>query len=459
MCRVTSTTQTAPVRGPRGWPLLGSLPAFARDPLAFFEHLRDDYGDWVDWSLGPRRSVMVSRPEQVAELLAGVEVTFSPSELGWAFRQVLGNGVVVATGPDWRRKRALVQPSVRPRQVKSYAATMVECAAATADGWAAGRRVDVMREMTALTQRIAVRTLFGTETAGREEVIARAMAVAQHEIGAEFRGVTMFLPPWLSTPGRRRLRAAVVQLDQEMHRVISEHREAAAAGEERDDLLSRLLAARDEDGGPLSEQELRDEAITLYIGGHETTSTALTWAWYLLGQSPEARARLDAELAQVLDGRLPTFDDYARLPWTQQVVKEALRLYPPIWLVSVVARDGATLGGRTVPTGSTVWCSQWSMQRDPRWFPDPAEFRPERWDPDPAVPVTDHAWFPFGGGQRTCLGARFALVEAALVLAVLAQRFRVEPDPGDPGVSTGLTLQPGQPILATLRDATGAEVG
>ncbi|MFD3804499.1 cytochrome P450 [Streptomyces sp. NPDC058619] len=256
-------------RGPRRWPLLGNLPAFARDPLAFFASLRDGYGDWVPWSLGLHRNVLVSRPEHAGELLGALESTFKPTELGWAFRQLLGNGVVVATGDDWRRKRALVQPAVRPRKVRSYATAMVECADALVRGWREGDRIDVHREMAGLTQRIAVRTLFGSDAAGREAPISAAMATAQRELGTEFRGITLFLPPWVQTPGRRRMRAAVSVLDREIEHVIREHESASAAGAERDDLLSRLLAARDERGGPLSRKELRDESITLYIGGHE----------------------------------------------------------------------------------------------------------------------------------------------------------------------------------------------
>lgn len=437
--------------GPRAWPLLGNLPAFARDPLAFFESLRDDHGDWVPWRLGPQRNVLVSRPEHAGELLGAVEDTFTPMELGWAFRQLLGNGVVVATGDDWRRKRALVQPAVRPRQVRSYAATMVECADALAGSWREGERVDVHREMAGLTQRIAVRTLFGTDAAGREAPISAAMATAQRELGAEFRGVTTFLPPWVRTPGRRRMRRAVAVLDREIEHVVREHEATTADGAEREDLLSRLLAARDEHGDPLSRKELRDESITLYIGGHETTSTTLTWAWQLLSGAPGARARLTEELDRVLGGRLPTYDDYARLPWTRQVVKEALRVYPPIWLISAVAGRGASLGGRPVPAGTSVWISPWSMHRDPRWFPDPEAFRPERWDEGAADPVSEQAWLPFGGGPRACLGARFALVEAALVLAVLAQRFHLDSGAEPVGVYPGLTLQPKTPVLATLR--------
>ncbi|MEV7591072.1 cytochrome P450 [Streptomyces sp. NPDC089922] len=437
--------------GPRGWPLLGNLPAFARDPLAFFESLRDGYGDWVSWSLGPTRNVLVSLPEHAGELLGAVESTFRPTELGWAVHQLLGEGVVVATGDDWRRKRALVQPAVRPRQVRGYAATMAGCADALAGTWREGERIDVHREMAGLTQRIAVHTLFGSNAAGREGPIAAAMAAAQRELGAEFRGVTMFLPPWVRTPGRRRMRAAVAVLDREMAHVIAEHEAASAGGAERDDLLSRLLAARDEQGLPLSRKELRDESITLYVGGHETTSTTLTWAWQLLSGAPAARARLTAELDTVLGGRLPAYDDYARLPWTRQVVKEALRLYPPIWLITAVAGTDASLGGRPVAPDTRVWTSPWSMHRDPRWFPDPEAFRPERWDEDAPHPVPEHAWFPFGGGPRACLGARFALVEAVLVLAVLGQRFHLDSGAGRAGVFPGLTLQPDRPVLATLR--------
>lgn len=435
------------VPGPRRLPGLGNLPAFARDPLGFFVRLRDR-GDLVEWRLGPQRALFVSRPEHIGELLKGVETVFRHPELGWAFKLVLGDGVVTSEGPAWRRKRALVQPAVRPRQVRSYAGTMADCAAALADAWQPGQRIDVRREMLALTQRIAVRTLFGAETAGREEVIGSAMDVAQRAIGAEFRGLTLFLPPWVPTPGRRRLRRAVEVIDAEVGRVTEERRRT---GEERDDLLGRLLAARDEEGRPLSDKELRDEAVTLYIGGHETTGTTLTWAWYLLSRNPGARARLGRELAEVLGGRTPGLDDLRLLPYTEQVVKETLRLYPPVWLMTGIAKEGSALGGLPLSEGTVVWSSQWSAHRDPRWFPDPGAFRPERWDAgaEPAVP--DHAWFPFGGGARACLGARFAMVEAALVLATLAQRFHVELGPGEVAPRTGLTLQPGSPMPATLR--------
>ncbi|MFI9201053.1 cytochrome P450 [Streptomyces sp. NPDC053048] len=446
-----SEAPVRPVAGPRGLPLLGNLPAFGRDPLGFFTRLRDDYGDFVTWSLGPLRSVFVSRPDHIAELLGAVEHGYEPLRIGWGLKQLVGDSVLLSTGEDWRRKRALVQPTVRPRHVRTYAATMVDCSVTLADGWRDGQRVDVRHEMTRLTQRIVVRTLFGNDLEGEGGRLGDAMTVIQHELGTELRGVNLFLPSWVRTPSRRRMLAAVEVVDAEVERLIDARRAAGTdSAADRDDLLSRLLAARDESGRALTPREVRDEAVTLWAAGHETTSTALTWIWLLLSTSPAARSRLAEELDRVLGGRPPVYEDYERLPWTRQVVKEALRLYPPAWLIPAVAGKGAALAGVPLRAGTVVWCSQWSAHRDPRWFPGPTEFRPERWDADAPDAVPDHAWFPFGGGQRTCLGARFALVEAALVLATLAQRFRLETDPHDGRPSVGLLLQPAVPLRATL---------
>ncbi|MEV4439511.1 cytochrome P450 [Streptomyces sp. NPDC049577] len=449
----TPAPPLVPVPGPRSLPLLGNLPAFGRDPLAFLVRLRDDHGDAVTWSLGPRRSLFLFHPRHIAELLGAVESDYDILDIGWAFRQVVGHSLILSKGAEWRRKRSLVQPTVRPRQVRVYAETMVDCARTAADDWQDGERIDVQREMQLITQRIVLRTLFGNDLGEQARALGDAMGVAQQEIGEEVRGLGILLPSWVRTPARRRMLEAVATLDAEVHRLIRA-RQAAGAAADRDDLLSRLLAARDEQGRPLTAKEVRDEAVTLWAAGHETTSTALTWIFHLLSGSPAARARLDAELDRVLGGRPPAFEDYEHLTWTQQIVKEALRLYPPAWLIAGVAREGATLGGTPVRAGTIVWCSQWTTHRDPRWFRDPASFRPERWDPDAPDPIPDHAWFPFGGGQRTCLGARFALVEAALVLATLAQRHHLDITPADVVPRPGLLIQPAGPLTATLRRRT-----
>ncbi|MEU9705896.1 cytochrome P450 [Streptomyces sp. NPDC047981] len=440
------------VPGPRGVPLLGNLPEFGKDPLAFFERLRER-GDFVSWRFGPGPALFIAHPDAIGELLTEVEHTFDQPDLGIAFRTVMGNGVVVAKGAEWRRKRSLVQPSVRPKQVRSYAATMAECAIALADRWSDGERIDIKKEMATLTQLIAVRTIFGVDTAADAEAIGRAMDVAQKEIGAEFSGIGALLPDWVPTPGRARIKRAAAVIDAEVGRVVARHR---GGDTERPDLLSRLLAAQDETGAHLSDQEIRDETVTLYIGGHETTSSTLVWAWQLLSRNPRVRDALGEELDRVLGDREPGFEDYARLPYTQAVVKETLRLYPTIWLLTGVARDGATLGGRAIPAGTRVWSSQWATHRDGRWFAEPEEFRPERWgavEGEPAEEIPEYAWFPFGGGPRACLGTRFAMVEAVLILAVLARRFRLDLDLGAGEIRPvpSLTLQPDRDVLATVR--------
>ncbi|MFH9470325.1 cytochrome P450 [Streptomyces clavifer] len=436
-----------PLPGPRGLPVLGSLPQFGKDPLAFFERLRS-YGDMVSWRFGRNDCVFVSDPTYIGELLTETERTFDQPLLGIAFRTVMGNGVVVARGPDWRRKRSLVQPSVRPKQVKSYASTMTASTVDLADTWSGGERIDVKREMAALTQKIAVRTIFGVDTPADAEAMGRAMDIAQQEIGKEFSGLGAILPDWVPTPGRARIRKAAAVIDAEVGRVVARHRDGDG---ERPDLLSRLLTAVDETGAHLTDKEIRDETVTLYIGGHETTSSTLVWAWYLLARNPGARAALADELDRVLGDREPGIDDYAQLTYAQAVVKETLRLYPTIWLVTGVAKEGAQIGGVPMPAGTRVWSSQWATHRDERWFPQPEEFRPGRWDPEDGDDVPEYAWFPFGGGPRVCLGTRFAMVEAVLILAVLARRFELDVDPGIINPVPTLTLQPDREVMATVR--------
>lgn len=444
-----STDTVTPITdGPRGVPLLGNLPQFAKDPLAFFTRLRECGADQVRWTMGRTPARFLCHPELIGELLSAREGAFVQPDLGYAFKYLMGEGVVTARGADWRRKRALVQPSVRPRQVRVYARTMIATARELADRWSGGEHIDVQREMQSVTQRIAVRTIFGTDAAVEESVIADSMAVAQRQMGAEFRGLGAMLPDWVRTPGRIRFTRAVDTLDAEVARLVTACREV---GDGRDDLLSRLLAARDEQGVPLTDREIRDETVTLYNAGHETTATTLTWAWYLLSRHPRVRERLDAELSSVLAGRTPDCDDYAELRYTEWIVKETLRVRPTVWLNYAVAEKGATLGGEPVDEGTQVWISPWATHLDSRWFPDAEEFRPERWAPDAPDKVTDNAWFPFGGGTRACLGARFAMVEAVLVLATVAQRFHLDVDPGEVGPKVGLTLQPDRDIRATVR--------
>ncbi|MCM2429424.1 cytochrome P450 [Streptomyces sp. RKAG337] len=445
---MSTDTATAIADGPRGVPLLGNLPQFARDPLAFFTRLREYPADQVRWTMGRTPARFLCHPELIGELLSSRGTVFEQPDLGFSFKYLMGEGVVTARGADWRRKRAIVQPAVRPRQVRIHAGTMSAVAQQLADRWSGGEHIDIQQEMEGVTQRIAVRTIFGTDAAVDEELIARSMGVAQRQMGAEFRGLGAILPDWVRTPGRIRFKAAVDTLDTEVARLVTARR---TSGEDRDDLLSRLLAARDEKGVPLTDREIRDESVTLYNAGHETTATTLTWAWYLISRNEAVRGKLVAELRRELAGRTPDFDDYGRLTYTESVIKETLRIRPTVWLNYAVATEGATLGGEPVEPGTQVWISPWATHLDPRWFPAAQEFRPERWAPDAPDPITDNSWFPFGGGTRACLGARFAMVEAVLVLATLAQRFHLDVDPGDIRPTVGLTLQPDRAVRATVR--------
>ncbi|GGY07808.1 hypothetical protein GCM10010358_71130 [Streptomyces minutiscleroticus] len=454
------TVPLRPVPGPRGLPWLGNLPAFGKDPLTFLARLRDGFGDAVTWSLGPRRSLFLSHPQHIAEFLGSRAGPYDVLRIGWAVRRLVGDSLLLSAGADWRRKRGMVQPTVRPRQVRRYARTMVDSTLAAAGRWRDGDRFDLQREMTLVTQRIVLRTLFGNDLGDRTRALGAAMAAAERAVASEIRGIPLFLPGWVRLPYRRRLLDAVATIDAEMQRLVGARRAGTGPGGgagtgggtgQDDDLLTRLLAARDEEGCPLSAKEVRDESVALWAAGHETTSTALTWAWYLLSRSPEARARLDEEVDRVLDGRPPTAEDYENLTWTRQIIKESLRLYPPIWLIPAVAGEGAVVGGYTVPVGTTVWCSPWTAHRDARWFRDPLAFRPERWDAQAADVIPEHAWFPFGGGPRSCIGARFAQVEAALIIATVAQRFHLDVTPKEAPHQIGIVVQPAVPLIATVR--------
>ncbi len=451
--------RTAPTSAtmPGALPALGHLHRFARDPLGFFTRMRD-HADLVRWRFGPRRSVFIGHPDDIRHALQNVEKTFSmEADNGYAFGLFAGNGIIATHGEEWRRQRDLLQPGMRPHRVAGYARTMVELTERMLSGWADGQQRDVRVEMLALTQKIAAKTLFGADVDGEAAMVGRALDVALREIGAEFRGVTMFLPGWLPTPGRRRLRAAVRDVESVLYRIIGERRATGTTASDRpDDMLSLLMDARYDDGGPMSDTQLRDETMTLYIAGHETTGNTLVWAHLLLSRHPEVRARMLEEIDAVVGDRLPGMEDYRGLKYTEAVVKETLRLYPPAWLHLVRAAEEVELAGQRVAAGTDVWMSQWATHHDPRWFAEPEAFRPERFLGDAARDIPSHAWFPFGGGQHICLGNRFALLEAVLVLATVAQRFRLDipaelrfpPQPL-------LTLQPGRDVPARLVAAPG----
>jgi cytochrome P450 len=292
--------------------------------------------------------------------------------------------------------------------------------------------------MMGLTLQIVGKTLFGVEVSQEVQEVGHSLQ-ALMELNSDFRRL-MLVPAWLPTLTNIRAELAIRRLDRIIYKIIKEGR---TSGEDRGDLLSLLLRAQDDDGSHMSDAQLRDEALTIFLAGHETTAVALSWTWWLLDQHPEIEAKLHAELNLILQGRTPTLDDLPSLRYTEHVITESMRLYPPAWGMARMALEDTELAGYRVRKGSGVTVAQWAVHRDPRWYEAPLEFRPERWEGDLAKRIPRFAYFPFGGGPRQCIGNAFALMEITLVLATIAQQFRFRIVPHHPVVPiASITLRP-----------------
>ncbi len=430
--------------GPKGHFLTGSLPEYRRDTLGLFETLAR-HGDLASFRLGWRQFYFLNHPDLVEQVLVTDYRNFHRSFVARMSRTLLGEGMLLSDGDYWLRQRRLAQPAFHRQRVASYGEVITAAAGRLADSWHGGEIRDVHPEMMRLTLEVAAKTLFDADVTGDAEDVGRSIDAWM--VGFDrWINSPLPLPFWVPTPANLRLWRAMRRLDEVVYRIINQRR---ASGEDRGDLLSMLLQARDEDGSRMTDKQLRDEVLTVLLAGHETTALALSWAWYLLATHPEAEARVAAEWQAVLGGRTPTFADLPQLKYTEMVVSEALRLYPPFYLFGrEVVRD-CELGGYRVPAGATVLMCQWVMHRDPRFFDAPDQFRPERWADGLAKRLPKFAYFPFGGGPRVCIGKEFALMEAVLVLAAIGQRFRT-------------TLVPGHVVApkpsATLRPAAGVKM-
>lgn len=396
--------------------------AMRRDPIAFFRNLAAEHGDIAYFEAGPGRLYFLNHPDLVREVLVTQSARFVKSRALDRARLILGEGLLTSNGEPHLRQRRLVQPAFHRDRIEGYAVVMAEEAARVSAGWQAGRDVDLAREMMRLTLAIVGRTLFSADITGEADVVGRAMTtlVEAFEIAPlPFMDLLERLP----IPRVLRAKRAKAVLDAMIYRLIRERR---ASGRDHGDLLSMLLAARDEEGDRtgMTDVQVRDEAMTLFIAGHETTANALAWTWYLLDRNPGAGAALRAELRAVLGGRPPGFADVPRLPYTRMVLAESLRLYPPAWIMGRRVIADAELGGYTVPADSGVAFSQMLVHRDPRFFPDPERFDPLRWTPEAQATRPLYAYFPFGAGPRGCIGEQFAWMEGILVLATLAARWR-----------------------------------
>jgi cytochrome P450 len=441
---------TAPPRGaappgPPGHALLGNLREFAADTLGFATRLAREHGDVARFRLVNREAFLLSGPEAVERVLVSNQRNYVKHAFFWRkVEAIFGKGLLTNEGEDWRRQRRLAQPAFHHDRIAEYAGIMVAATLDRMEGWRDGEVRDVRGEMTSITFRVVARTLFDAEVEGDAAEIAEAFDTGIGEIARRIRQPVL-VPDWIPTTGNRRYRRAVRRMDALVYRIIDEHRD----GRDRGDLLSALMGVVDEDGRQMSRTQLRDETITMLLAGHETTALALTWTWYLLSRHPEVVERLERE-ADALDGP-PTFADLPRLAYTERVVRESMRIYPPAYSFGREALDDDEILGWPVPAGTTLFVFPWVLHRDERFFPDPLRFDPDRWTEDFERRLPRHAYLPFGAGPRMCIGREFARMELVLIVAAIAQRYRLEWGAEPPVPMASITLRPTGGLRATVR--------
>jgi cytochrome P450 len=435
--------------GPRGHLLAGNFPELKKDRLAFLTRIAREYGDVVALRFGPKQIVILSHPDHIEYVLVTANRKFSKDFSIRMYRPVLGNGLLLSEGDFWLRQRRLSQPAFQKGKIAAYGETMVGFTERMLAQWQDGQNCDVHAELMRLTLAIAAKTFFDADLTNEGDNVGKALEEALVSIDKKL-GAFYWLPGWVPTPTNRRLKGAVARLDQILYGLISQRR---VSGQDRGDLLSLLFHARDEDDGSrMTDKQLRDEAMTLLLAGHETTALALSWAWYLLAQHPSVVEELERELQTVLGGRSPTVADLPSLPFTERVVTEAMRLYPPAYGMGREVVEECDIGEYHVPVGTTIFFHQWVVHRDPRWYDEPEKFRPNRWADGLAQRIPKYAYFPFGGGPRLCIGNQFAMMEAVLVLATMAQQFRMQLEPcHEVTLWPSITLRPRNGIRVRLK--------
>jgi len=411
-----------------GKPFVGHLLDFRREPLKLLSDLAEQHGDVVRFKMGPRTIYLINNPEYIKDVLVTNNRNFVKSRGLEMAKKFLGEGLLTSEGEFHRRQRRLTQPAFHRERINAYAEVMVEYADKLCARWQDGQTVNIAQEMMRLTLAIVGKTLFDADVEDEATEIGAALTDVMQlfeRITSPFAALLELLP----LPSNRRWLKAKERLDSTMYRIINEHR---ATGVDRGDLLSMLMMSRDDedDGGSMTDQQLRDEAMTLFVAGHETTANALSWSWYLLSQHPDVEAKLHDELESVLAGELPKPADFARLKYTEMILAESMRLYPPAWTLGRRALSDYRMGEFIVPADSIVLMSQWVTHHDARFYPEPFKFDPERWTTERRESRPKFSYFPFGGGPRVCIGEQFAWMEGVLLIATIGQRWKMRLEPG-----------------------------
>lgn len=427
--------------GPKGKPIVGIFPEFRRNPATFLLSVARKYGDIAYFRLNAQDMFLFNRPEYAQDILITNQRKFEKSRIMKRAKILLGEGLLTSEGDFHLRQRRLAQPAFHRERIKSYAAAIVACGERTQSRWRTGETLDIHAEMTRLTLTIVARALFSVDidsSAANIGAVMKDIVTMFDMLVLPFSDLLQRLP----LPAMKRFENARDLLDKTIYGFVHERR---ASGLDNGDFLSMLLLAQDEQGdhSGMTDQQVRDEVLTLFLAGHETTANALTWTWYLLSQHPEVEQRMRAELAEALNGRSPTFDDIANLRYTEMVLAESMRLYPPAWALTRMAVEPHTIDGVDMPVGSIAIICPYILHRDPRFWTDPERFDPERWIPEARDKRPRLAYLPFGAGPRICIGERFAWMEGILLLATIGQKWRMSLAAGHKAaISPQITLRP-----------------
>jgi cytochrome P450 len=433
--------------GPKGHFLLGVLPEIRRDELDFLDRLVREYGDVVYLRVVNHPVYLISHPRDIEDVLLVNHSNFVKSVFLRESRTLFGEGLLTSDGQAWVRQRRVLQPAFYPDRITRYSQIMVEHGERVLEHWQDGEVRDLHQDMARLTMEIIAGVLFGRELGSRTREAGEALHIFFDQF--DNRLGLYFIPEWLPTPGNVRYRRAMKRLGEILDELIRQKR---TTGHDSCDILSFLLGVRDDDGQTLGEREVRDEMMTLFFTGHETTALALSWTWYLLAQHPEVQEQLCTEVKRAVGPRGPTYQDLTHLSYVDWVVKESLRLYPPAYGVLRQAVKACEVGGYPIPAGATLAMFQWVVHRDPRFYDRPTEFIPERWADNLVRRLPRCAYFPFGVGPRVCIGNTFAATELILLVALVALRFRVELAPGQPvSLNPSLTLRPRPGVTVVLK--------
>jgi cytochrome P450 len=437
------TIMSMPIPGPRGSFILGSLKEFRAGLLPFLDRCHKEFGSVATFRLGPHRLVLLSEPSLIEEVLVHQNKLFMKHYAVRLLRPVLGNGLLLSEGKQWLTQRRLIQPAFSRRFNDDLAKIVRRHAERLAADWKESPRRDLYHDMTKLTVQIAAEAFLGVSDLVDMEEIGQHLEVIHADY--EHRFQQAFTPPmWVPTSWNLRLRRAVQGLTALIDRMIERRKKDPAV---HHDALSLLLRVTDEQGQGMPIQLLRDEVMTLLLAGHDTTSNSLTWTWVLLAQHPQVFEALRAEVRARDDGTQCT----GEFPYTLKVIKESMRLLPPVYLFGRAALSPVQLGAYTIRKGDSVIMSQWVLHRDPRWYPDPLTFKPDRWTPEFESTLPKYAYCPFGGGPRVCLGKEVAMVEAATVLATLAREFDIH-------LESPETITPWPTVTLRPKEAVWAKV-